>query len=97
MYKSLVGYFRTDIMGFRVFFCIFDLQVSSDLSIVDTDVPISLLLSMAVTMNAYANLGVLAVITWQVLFVSIPVIYMLIRLQVNQEIFIQNVAHINVY
>ncbi|KNA25299.1 hypothetical protein SOVF_007830 [Spinacia oleracea] len=56
-------------------------RVSSDLSIVDTDVPISLLLSMAVTMNAYANLGVLAVITWQVLFVSIPVIYMLIRLQ----------------
>ncbi|XP_021764948.1 ABC transporter C family member 10-like [Chenopodium quinoa] len=56
-------------------------RVSSDLSIVDIDVPISLLLSMAVTMNAYANLGVLAVITWQVLFVSIPVIYMLVQLQ----------------
>ncbi|XP_010671548.2 ABC transporter C family member 10 [Beta vulgaris subsp. vulgaris] len=56
-------------------------RVSSDLSIVDLDVPFSFLLSMAVTMNTYANLGVLAVITWQVLFVSIPVLYMAIQLQ----------------
>ncbi|KAL2922183.1 ABC transporter C family member 10 [Bienertia sinuspersici] len=56
-------------------------RVSSDLSIVDLDVPFSLLFSVAVTMNAYASLGVLAVITWQVLFVSIPVIYIIIQLQ----------------
>ncbi|CAO2821260.1 unnamed protein product [Amaranthus hypochondriacus] len=56
-------------------------RLSSDLSIVDLDVPFSLLLSIAVTMNAYANLVVLVVFTWQVLFVSIPVIYMIIQLQ----------------
>ncbi|XP_021839998.2 ABC transporter C family member 10 [Spinacia oleracea] len=56
-------------------------RVSSDLSIVDLDVPFSLLFSIGATTNAYANLGVLAVITWQVLFVSIPVIYLAIRLQ----------------
>ncbi|CAO2821258.1 unnamed protein product [Amaranthus hypochondriacus] len=56
-------------------------RLSSDLSIVDLDVPFSLLLSIAVTINAYANLVVLAVFTWQVLFVSIPVIYMIIQLQ----------------
>jgi hypothetical protein len=30
----------------------------------------------------YSNLGVLAVITWQVLFISIPMVYLAIRLQV---------------
>ncbi|XP_021764950.1 ABC transporter C family member 10-like [Chenopodium quinoa] len=56
-------------------------RVSSDLGIVDLDVAFSLLFSIGATINAYANLGVLAVITWQVLFVSIPVIYLAIRLQ----------------
>ncbi|KAL2922184.1 ABC transporter C family member 10 [Bienertia sinuspersici] len=56
-------------------------RVSSDLSIVDLDVPFSLLISIGATINAYANLAVLAIITWQVLFVSVPVIYMAIQLQ----------------
>ncbi|OVA01894.1 ABC transporter [Macleaya cordata] len=56
-------------------------RVSSDLSIIDLDVPFSLILVIAATATAYANLGILAVITWQVLFVSIPMVYMLIRLQ----------------
>ncbi|KAL2922156.1 ABC transporter C family member 10, partial [Bienertia sinuspersici] len=43
-------------------------RVSSDLSIVDLDFPYNLLLYVAVTMDAYANLGVLTIITWQVLF-----------------------------
>lgn len=59
------------------------LQVSSDLSIVDLDVPFSFIFSMSATMNACGNLGVLAVVTWQVLFVSIPMIYLTFRLQVN--------------
>lgn len=58
------------------------LQVSSDLSIVDLDVPFSLIFSISATLNAYSNLAILAVITWQVLFVSIPMIYLTIRLQV---------------
>ncbi|XP_044468025.1 ABC transporter C family member 10-like [Mangifera indica] len=56
-------------------------RVSSDLSIVDLDVPFSLIFAVGATTNAYSNLGVLAVVTWQVLFVSIPVIFVAIRLQ----------------
>ncbi|XP_072977430.1 ABC transporter C family member 10-like [Typha angustifolia] len=56
-------------------------RVSSDLSIVDVDVPFSLIFSICATMNAYSNLGVLAFVTWEVLFVSVPMIYLSIRLQ----------------
>ncbi|XP_031262573.1 ABC transporter C family member 10-like [Pistacia vera] len=56
-------------------------RVSSDLSIVDLDIPFSLIFAVGATTNAYTNLGVLAVVTWQVLFVSIPVIFVAIRLQ----------------
>lgn len=59
------------------------MQVSSDLSIVDLDVPFSLIFSISAMMNAYSNLVVLAVVTWQVLFVSIPMVYLTIRLQVT--------------
>ncbi|GAB2221955.1 hypothetical protein Drorol1_Dr00013151 [Drosera rotundifolia] len=56
-------------------------RVSSDLSIVDLDVPFGLIFAIGATSNAYSNLGVLAVVTWQVLLVSIPVIYLAICLQ----------------
>ncbi|KAI3996082.1 hypothetical protein MKX01_018151 [Papaver californicum] len=56
-------------------------RVSSDLSILDLDIPFSLTLSVVVAIATYASLGVLAVITWPVLFVSIPMILMAICLQ----------------
>ncbi|CAK9185095.1 unnamed protein product [Ilex paraguariensis] len=56
-------------------------RVAVDLSIVDLDVPFTLVFALGATMNAYANLGVLAVVTWQILFVSIPMVYLAIRLQ----------------
>ncbi|TXG71098.1 hypothetical protein EZV62_006033 [Acer yangbiense] len=56
-------------------------RVSSDLSIVDLDVPFSLIFAVGATTNCYTSLGVLAVVVWQVLFVSIPMIYAAIRLQ----------------
>uniref|UniRef100_A0A0E0MCM3 ABC transporter C family member 10 n=1 Tax=Oryza punctata TaxID=4537 RepID=A0A0E0MCM3_ORYPU len=56
-------------------------RVSSDLSIVDLDVPFFFMFSMNASLNAYSNLGVLAVVTWQVLFVSVPMIVLAIRLQ----------------
>ncbi|XP_026441256.1 ABC transporter C family member 10-like [Papaver somniferum] len=56
-------------------------RVSSDLSIVDLDIPFSLTLSVVATMGTYANLAVLAIITWPVLFVSIPMILLAICLQ----------------
>ena len=45
------------------------IQVSSDLSIVDLDVPFGLMFVAGVSINAYRNLVVLAVVTWKVLFV----------------------------
>ncbi|KAL5727203.1 Multidrug resistance-associated protein 7 [Ranunculus cassubicifolius] len=56
-------------------------RVSSDLSIVDLDLPFTLWLAFGATLNTYANLGVLAVVTWQVLFVSIPMVLLAIKLQ----------------
>lgn len=63
-------------------FCIPLLQVSSDLSIVDLDVPFYLTFAGAATTNFYFYLTVLGVVTWQVLFVSIPMVYVAILLQV---------------
>ncbi|KQK19501.2 hypothetical protein BRADI_1g48670v3 [Brachypodium distachyon] len=56
-------------------------RVSSDLSIVDLDVPFTFMFSVSASLNAYSNLGVLAVVTWEVLFVSVPMIVLAIRLQ----------------
>ncbi|XP_042032115.1 ABC transporter C family member 10-like [Salvia splendens] len=56
-------------------------RVSADLSIVDLDLPFNLIFTVGSTTNCYANLAVLAIITWQVLFVSIPMIILAIRLQ----------------
>ncbi|KAK6925931.1 ABC transporter-like, ATP-binding domain [Dillenia turbinata] len=56
-------------------------RVSADLSIVDLDLPFNFIFAVGATTNAYSNLGVLAVVTWQVLFVAIPMIYVAIRLQ----------------
>uniref|UniRef100_A0A8R7UYX8 ABC transmembrane type-1 domain-containing protein n=1 Tax=Triticum urartu TaxID=4572 RepID=A0A8R7UYX8_TRIUA len=56
-------------------------RVSSDLSIVDLDVPFAFMFSLGASLNAYINLVVLAIVTWQVLFVSIPMIVLAIRLQ----------------
>ncbi|KAL5577869.1 hypothetical protein UlMin_019568 [Ulmus minor] len=56
-------------------------RVSVDLSIVDIDVPYSLVFALGAFINVVANLGVLAFITWQVLLVSIPTIYLAFQLQ----------------
>ncbi|KAF3781749.1 ABC transporter C family member 10 [Nymphaea thermarum] len=56
-------------------------RISSDLSIVDLDVPFSLAFACCATINAYSNLGVLSVVTWPVLFVAVPIIYISLRLQ----------------
>ncbi|XP_071709505.1 ABC transporter C family member 10 [Rutidosis leptorrhynchoides] len=56
-------------------------RVSVDLSIIDLDIPFNFLFAVAATSNFYTTLGVLAFVTWQVLFVSIPLIYVAFRLQ----------------
>ncbi|KAF8379641.1 hypothetical protein HHK36_029084 [Tetracentron sinense] len=56
-------------------------RVSSDLSIVDLDIPFSFTFALGAAMNTYANFGVLAVLTWQVLFVIAPMVYLILLLQ----------------
>ncbi|ONK66394.1 uncharacterized protein A4U43_C06F7390 [Asparagus officinalis] len=56
-------------------------RVSSDLSIVDLDVPFSIIFTFCSTFNAISNFSVLAVVTWQVLLVAIPLVYLTLRLQ----------------
>lgn len=56
-------------------------RVSSDLSIVDLDIPFNLVFAFGATTNFYSNLMVLAVVTWQVLVISIPMVYLAIQLQ----------------
>ncbi|KAF8667735.1 hypothetical protein HU200_052645 [Digitaria exilis] len=56
-------------------------RVSSDLSIIDLDVPLTIMFTSSASLNAYSSLGVLAIVTWQVLFVSVPMIVLAITLQ----------------
>ncbi|CAL5344076.1 unnamed protein product [Camellia sinensis] len=56
-------------------------RASADLSIVDLDVPFGFTYSVVSIINTYANLVVMAIVTWQVLFISIPMIYLAILLQ----------------
>ncbi|XP_048326439.2 ABC transporter C family member 10-like [Ziziphus jujuba] len=56
-------------------------RVSLDMSIVDIDVPWTLTFAAGACALVVANLGVLAAITWQVLFVSVPTIYLALQLQ----------------
>ncbi|KAH1151812.1 hypothetical protein GYH30_045355 [Glycine max] len=56
-------------------------RVSSDLSIMDLDVPFIIAYTVGGTTNFYSNLAVLAIITWQILLVCVPMVYIAIRLQ----------------
>ena len=59
-----------------------NVQVSSDLSIIDLDVPFNLIFSISGAINAYATLVVLAIVTWQDLIITVPMLYLSISLQV---------------
>ncbi|RZC91253.1 hypothetical protein C5167_027315 [Papaver somniferum] len=56
-------------------------RVSSDLSIVDLDLASNFVKTVMAAIITLVYLGVLAVITWQVVFVSIPMVYMVILVQ----------------
>ena len=56
-------------------------RVSSDLSIIDLDLPFTVSFSICATLNAYINLSVLCFFTWQILLVAAPVIIMAVKLQ----------------
>jgi hypothetical protein len=48
----------------------------------DLDIPFSLIFAVGGAIMLYSNLIVLAVVTWKVLIVAIPMVYVAIRLQV---------------
>ncbi|KAI5443885.1 ABC transporter C family member 10 [Lathyrus oleraceus] len=56
-------------------------RVSSDLSIVDLDIAFSLSYCVASTIAYYAGLIVLTSVAWQVVFLCIPMAYVIIRIQ----------------
>ncbi|XP_056173981.1 ABC transporter C family member 10-like [Syzygium oleosum] len=56
-------------------------RVSSDLSIIDVDVAFKLTIALGTTMNTYSNFLILAFLTWPVLLVIIPMIYLTLIIQ----------------
>jgi len=58
------------------------LQVSSDLSAVDLDVAFKFSTALGSYMITYSGYGILAILTWPVLFVIIPMVYLTVLLQV---------------
>ncbi|XP_023742702.1 ABC transporter C family member 10 [Lactuca sativa] len=56
-------------------------RVSSDLSIVDLELAVKLTFTVGSTMNTYFILGILAVLTWPILIIIIPTVYLTILLQ----------------
>ncbi|KAI3689823.1 hypothetical protein L2E82_47793 [Cichorium intybus] len=56
-------------------------RVSSDLSIVDIELAIKFTLAVGTTLNAYFIFGILAFLTWPILIVIIPTVYLTILLQ----------------
>ena len=48
----------------------------------DLNVPFSLTFAVGTSISVVANLGLLVVITWQVLFIALPTVYLAFRLQV---------------
>ncbi|KAM7525837.1 hypothetical protein LguiA_015739 [Lonicera macranthoides] len=56
-------------------------RVSSDLSYVDLEMAYKLSLTIGSTINTYFSFGVLAILTWPILFVIAPMVYIVILLQ----------------
>ncbi|KAF3341467.1 ABC transporter C family member 10-like protein [Carex littledalei] len=70
-------------------------NVSSDLTIVDLDVPFNFVWTTGSTLSACSNLGILAVVTWQVLFVSVLMIVLAIRIQIFFVHLFKNLIRLN--
>ncbi|KAI3962241.1 hypothetical protein MKX01_030791 [Papaver californicum] len=70
-------------------------RVSSDLNVVDVDLPASLLMAIISIINTFSYLGVLSVITWQVLLVCIPTVYLAFFLQRYFSASVKEIVRIN--
>ncbi|KAL5551906.1 hypothetical protein UlMin_002082 [Ulmus minor] len=56
-------------------------RVSSDMNIIDLELPFKFVTACAATMNTYTIFGILAFLTWPVLFVIVPMICITVILQ----------------
>ncbi|KAI3689821.1 hypothetical protein L2E82_47791 [Cichorium intybus] len=56
-------------------------RVSSDLSIVDIELAMKFTVGIGTTMNTYFSFGVLTFLTWPILFIIIPTVYVTVLLQ----------------
>ncbi|KAK1371384.1 hypothetical protein POM88_037476 [Heracleum sosnowskyi] len=56
-------------------------RLSSDLSIIDLELAMKFAFSLGSTLNMCLNFGILAILTWPILFLIIPTIYITIVLQ----------------
>ncbi|KVH91800.1 AAA+ ATPase domain-containing protein [Cynara cardunculus var. scolymus] len=56
-------------------------RVSSDLNIVDLELAMKFTIGVGTTMNTYFSFAILAFLTWPVLFIIIPTVYITILLQ----------------
>ncbi|XP_011022564.1 PREDICTED: ABC transporter C family member 10-like isoform X2 [Populus euphratica] len=56
-------------------------RVSSDLNVIDLEVAFKLIVAIGSALNAYSSLALLAVLTWPVLFLIVPLVYLTIALQ----------------
>lgn len=54
------------------------------MSVIDIDVAYKLSIALVATMTAYSTYAILAIVSWPVLFVIIPMVYLTILLQVLQ-------------
>jgi len=58
----------------------------------DIDIPFIIAYTVGGTTNFYTNLIVLAIITWQILFIAVPMVYIAIRLQVMANSYFKSVV-----
>eukprot|EP01018_Ginkgo_biloba_P035485 Gb_20972 [translate_table: standard] len=65
-------------------------KVSLDLSILDVDLPFDFIFTISSSLNAYSNLGVIAIVSCQVLFAALSMIYLTFRLQVEDQFMKKN-------
>jgi ATP-binding cassette, subfamily C (CFTR/MRP), member 1 len=59
------------------------LQVSSDLSILDFDVPYTMTFVITGTIEVAATMIIMIVVTWQVVLVAVPAVVVLLYIEVN--------------
>ena len=64
-------------------FILWIMQASSDLSILDFDVPYTMTFVISGTIEVAATIVIMIMVTWQVVLVAVPVVIVLLYIQAN--------------